>query len=437
MTEKQTRTKYKNKNRVWPTVAQTKQTNTQRETNQQKHEKHNKNKKTRSGGGHTLQGHLQVARSRSSDLRDAQPRGDSFADLDFASKLKQVEDTAKEFMNKATGADFDNLDTNAEDPPSEVARTDEEQMWKGFAHNGLDPRSSIGQRFARDPALGKSAEYQALGSNLAKAAFRKRWAAEQFAACIARREKENVYEKLDMSKGVWLPFTRIVQKEGGDEAAVSAAENYIKSCMMKGWVKTNRMTQRTEYLYLKSEIHESFMSRWRELEVEETTTTKTTHTAAVTNTSMPALKGGKQMTTPPPTQEPMATPSPKPKLAKEKTALDKATSNACATKRMFCSVYSQGKRVNDNIASKGEWNWAAGSRLSNELKQLLDDIDRIANEDFASKFLSAQVVRSMYTPEVLLRNLLELSSSLDEPLSRLARLHRKLLAMHRENGRDD
>ena len=64
------------------------------------------------------------------------------------------------------------------------------------------------------------------------------------------------WEQIDEELGTYMPISRILQMEGGakDKAAVLATRNYVAAAYKMGgqWLLFNKMTRRTDILYLKN-----------------------------------------------------------------------------------------------------------------------------------------------------------------------------------------
>jgi len=71
-------------------------------------------------------------------------------------------------------------------------------------------------------------------------------------------------EQTQYSDSKYEPFDVVVAKEGGNDAALSAARKYCQKCMaLKGrWIRYNKWTERVEYLYSKIGITEALKRRF-------------------------------------------------------------------------------------------------------------------------------------------------------------------------------
>ena len=132
----------------------------------------------------------------------------------------------------------------------------EEKLRQAFKDEDVDGRSPLGQRFAREHKDGEGRlRFQAQKSFSQKRAFRLEWAREQYSALQEKTQYSKSYERVDRSKGKYLPFRRIVAEEGGDQEAVGAALRYCQKAARMGgrWVSMNVMTSRMKFLYVARE----------------------------------------------------------------------------------------------------------------------------------------------------------------------------------------
>jgi len=97
-------------------------------------------------------------------------------------------------------------------------------------------------------------EYKSVVGTAAKAAFRAQWAKNEADRVISSKTHAQCWSVVDSTKGEYLPFGMIVQREGGwcDPTAIEAASRYARKCQMMGkpWTQFNSMTDRVDYLYL-------------------------------------------------------------------------------------------------------------------------------------------------------------------------------------------
>ena len=141
----------------------------------------------------------------------------------------------------------------------------EEKLQAALKDDNVDVRSPLGQKFARQHSAGEAKlTYMERKSYAQKKAFRLEWARSQYAQLQEKKQYSRAYQRIDTTKGRYLPFARIVAEEGADAAALKAALKYCsKSARMGGrWVSFNAMTERWEYLYVSREFVQNFKESW-------------------------------------------------------------------------------------------------------------------------------------------------------------------------------
>lgn len=304
-----------------------------------------------------------------------------------------------------------------------------------MAKNGVELRTAAGQRFSRE--CGKNDNYRQL-STRQKAEFRKQWAVENFQRIKSSKVKSTSLKQTDISRGVYLPFAVIVQKEGNDEQALAAATRYSESCLKLGhpWHKENKFTGRREYLYIRQEYEESFERSWVRSEVCEKSNEGGDMSAPEVNIKMAdkqkRLKSGGG-------KEKQEGEKDKDKTPKIKSDLDLAITRAQRTKTAYASTMSSAGALRNNINKKDDWSWAKGCRLSKELSELLDNLDALGAEPFASSLLASdmKVVKSQFPQHNLLKETLNFSATADPIIEQLGKLVKRMLGMHREALRAD
>ena len=98
-------------------------------------------------------------------------------------------------------------------------------------------------------------QYKALCGREAQTKFRADWAAREVVKAKKFNTVTTSWSTVDVTKGEYVPFGVIVQREGGweDVTAIAAAARYVrKAQLMAGaWVVYNNMTDRHDYLYLR------------------------------------------------------------------------------------------------------------------------------------------------------------------------------------------
>lgn len=336
--------------------------------------------------------------------------------------------------------------TREEDPGD---RIDDEQIrsWQKMVDNGVDIRSAAGQRFSRASDGGLTAEYKN-ASRSEKSEMRKKWAQTQLNNVLIGKEKSQTWKRVDVSKGVYLPFAKIWQEEGGDEAGAEAALNYVQACAaMSGcWKKYNKMTKRLEWLYMRQEVHELFEESWRlyEQHYHDDTDAPIAKKAlpplpAVAPATMLALPPVPDPNAPPPPPTPAPGPKPKtPPKKIDKEPLEIAVAAAQSTKKLFQGVGSKAQIVLDNIQTKDEWAWAKGfyeKKLGIAMKPVTDS----SGIGFASTFLTMDIkqARQLHPGSALRNECVNFSQKLNKPLEDLSKLINKLMKLHAEHMKED
>jgi hypothetical protein len=104
----------------------------------------------------------------------------------------------------------------------------EKQLEAAVKSGSFDVRGPLGQRFQQAYKKGAPGheQYAKKTSHKEKADFRAAWAKEQYEKLKLKKVHVKGYQKIDTTKGVYKPFSIIVQHEGGrdDPEAVLAAK---------------------------------------------------------------------------------------------------------------------------------------------------------------------------------------------------------------------
>jgi hypothetical protein len=342
----------------------------------------------------------------------------------------------------------DGNDTTCTDPDIE--------KWRALADNGVELRSAEGQRFQRDANGGKSSNYKGL-TTAEKALFRKAWAAAIYEKTKQLKSKEKAWRRVDKSKGVYMPFTVIVQNEGADEAAVVAAKHYAEACQKMGgvWTKYNVMTKRWEFLYMKQEVSEIFEESWRMY--EESIKEKGQLTARAvdgesgspdTGTGTPAKKGGRTRGALPQQGSPAVAAGGgpggsaggeqggKPVKQEKKVAsdFDTAVSSAAGVKKVYMATMSKANLLMYNITTSAEWQTWASGHWKSQLVVAIEPVQQKAASGFAREYLMQdfKLIKQKMPQKELLSNLLQVVKDFDKPLQKLGNLISKMMSMHAE-----
>ena len=163
-------------------------------------------------------------------LTDAQEREIAMADALEA--VTKIAEQAKDLVTKAEEREQqDNGEARSEDDGLSAAERELERCI--LENKEIPPGGKLGVLFHRHHPKGseKHKEYAKTKGNVAKAAFRKRWAILHVKDAKKRNVIQNaeIEEIVDESCGVYHPFKVIWDKEGGDAAAFKAPPR-IKSC---------------------------------------------------------------------------------------------------------------------------------------------------------------------------------------------------------------
>ena len=155
--------------------------------------------------------------------------------------------------------------------------SEKERMLLEASANGFDLRGPVGGWWAK--ALRESealrSEYKELGKNYnAQRAFRTRWANAKGTEVKHTRLQTQRSIEVDEEDVTYEPVKRIVDLEGGDDAAATVALHYVARCIdltTKGikcrgrpFVLWNSFTLRYEYAYIKKKVRFVFEQSWDE-----------------------------------------------------------------------------------------------------------------------------------------------------------------------------
>ena len=142
-------------------------------------------------------------------------------------------------------------------------------LCKAVRDGRFDTRSALAQRFGRQHRANKELgdAYKRCEGTVAKRAFRHKWLEQQYKMESQLRLHTEEYKRADTSKGQYLPFAVLVEREGftvDPVGAVRAATCIAKRCSELGgnWVQHNPFTDRVEFLRLERQHHEVFTKLW-------------------------------------------------------------------------------------------------------------------------------------------------------------------------------
>jgi hypothetical protein len=272
----------------------------------------------------------------------------------------------------------------------------------GCVAQGFDLRGKWGQRFSRD-AVSKSEAYKKLKID-EKAQFRKDWAATKLDEIQKKQERSESYQRIDASKGTYLPFFVLWQKEGGpaDPLALGAAIKHATKCVAMGgpWVSVNMLTERVEFLHLERSVSEVFTRCWTLYEIQVSTTSPTaadsssmsaTGDAGVSAAAVTAGKGQKRLGEKHAENKGAATiekpekPEKPEKQIRTKSPVEMAFADASEVKKLMAAATTSARSILESVEADKEWKNLAGASdpLRNTVKAL-----QAAMTPFARAFLS-------------------------------------------------
>lgn len=336
-------------------------------------------------------------------------------------KLEQKIEDSQKF--KPQGHDDDDEDT---------------KRFKMAAEEGFPARGSMGLMFSRAADGGKSKEFLAATTNAAKAEFRKRWAEGRYRERIIGKKQTERWQKIDTSRGVYHPFIVIVELEGGRspvegavQMAIDAARSYCEKCIaMAGpWIRTNTMTGREEFLYLKKEVMEQFTECWETYEANEELWERDGKEHTIKNGSAAS---------PPPNATPKAKNKAKAKGeknevkkdAKEITPFDAALKDATTLRKDMLFVQSQCHTIASLAKAQEDWAWAINmlDGLTNAKKAIDDAITGLRMKLMCEE---PRDLKKCYTNTDFISEVSRLSTSMDVKVQAAVKEIRMIMRTHR------
>jgi len=131
------------------------------------------------------------------------------------------------------------------------------------AENGVQPRSKVGHNFSRS-SIGQGEAYKKLSNREAKARFRTQWAKTQLAGLVSSKIRQTIIKESWKSRAQYIPFFKIIEKEGSDDAGIEAAKNHVRKCIEYGgeFLRENPMTGRIDFLWISFGKEESMDEIW-------------------------------------------------------------------------------------------------------------------------------------------------------------------------------
>ena len=98
--------------------------------------------------------------------------------------------------------------------------------------------------------------------------FRKEWAEGNYAECVKEKEKMQSWKKVDVLKGRYRVFEKLVMEFGHHTSvtALKSAVKYAAKCKLMGkpWVEWDSMPEANIYLFISREYIQEFIQSWSE-----------------------------------------------------------------------------------------------------------------------------------------------------------------------------
>ena len=308
--------------------------------------------------------------------------------------------------------------------------------------------SPLGHRFGRAFKPGQEGydEFKACRTMAQKKAFRIQWATRVLKECEASKTTTQAYKKVDKHKGVLLTFSKIVEEYGfghNPSLAIDRATRYCTKCAKMGgdWTMWDAMGECMLFNWLKREYSTEFSEKWTMAQKE--------YTKGLAPNQ--ADRGDKQRARGSidgagPQREGGNTPqagkisgggSPEPK-ASEKGKPPKFAerlTKATKLKGRYHSVTSAAQSLCEHVARDVAWTWAANEANIGKVQHALSNLkESVASDPFASVFLVGNLkdIKANYGEEHLGKSL-EPFLLLEERVAELAKLHGRLLDMHKRS----
>ena len=342
----------------------------------------------------------EVADKEETVAYDRDPQGN--AALDSLMGAIRAGET-KEFMEQAAGATLtkDNVQVHnaaihklqgcARDAAQDLSPKDKEtfQKYEQALQDGFSSRSYWGAKFRQYLAAKPKSEqtdYKAMDRAKSEE-YRVEWLRLQFKEFKESKVYSKSWQRVDTTKGEYMPFGRIVVEEGGweDEEAIKGATNLTCQCLAMGgnWLMTNPQTKRVMFLRLSFMWQEHFSETWdhfqedfgartavkRELEgaIEVQTPLKKSKLGVATGGKADANANGKG--TGDDTVPPGAPPPPK-----EKDKLAMALPIAIKSRTKYLAAMSLGMTIVDQIEREEAWDWAKNEQNRGSLTKAIGEL---------------------------------------------------------------
>ena len=139
----------------------------------------------------------------------------------------------------------------------------------------VGPRSTLGVQFRAEHPKGSpdGDNYLTLKREEAKE-FRLKWLERKMATFREKKVFKKSWQRIDTTKGEYLPLGAIIREEGGwsDKAAARGSISLVQKCMTIGepWYMKSPQTGRINYLHLSFSFTEEFNQSWMQFKEEQT-----------------------------------------------------------------------------------------------------------------------------------------------------------------------
>ena len=301
----------------------------------------------------------------------------------------------------------------------------ETKLEDAISSGKMNMKTPLSQKFValHKPGTPAGDAYQSLKTHVEREQFRIKWAQKAYQDCVASKVHEKTYQKVDRTKGTYLPLSMIVQSEGGkdDPESLSAAEKYCLKCVAMGgeWCSLNSMTERMEYLYLRRESMDEMKEAWSEYEKESMNFKRPPEKRRQKSTADEETPGA-----PPEEGQPPA------KVPKVRTKLEELVSKATKLKANFHSCIGAANALLSNISNDPSWTWARNPENSGVLQEHLKGMQKELST-FAASFLALDLkdVKAAHSKENLTVGLEEFIGNIDPEVCKIQEAMRSLLSM--------
>ena len=381
----------------------------------------------------------QRPKSRKDKVDGASKDGTSM-DADAAVEVVDLASAAASAKDSTGGTpDFDEAVlakefTETPDLTAAENATEEEVDFEQWLQNeGCDPRHKIGQRFGRSTAA-KEASYKS-ASQTEKREMRRKWGEAEIARLKETRTFAKSWTKVDQTKGTYVPFAVLWEREGGvldPRGAHAAAMEYARACIrMKGpWVSANPVTGRLEYLHLERSVKEQFTKCWTLFKSEAEAAPCGKGQGDNGADSSTRLKGKKN-------KEPAAATDDGHENKDEKkkrrvvTPLQQAIADAVHLKATFTATMASAHSIVEAVAHEDAWAWAKHEAT---FKELGEGMARLvaAQTPFARRFHceDLKAIKKDTDDSSMKTNMDAYIATIKEPLAFLETRARALVGMH-------